>query len=844
MTLIPTRKTDVRITDSEDNVIFEKKQFEVPVDWSDRAATIVASKYATDDENSVIDIINRVVDQITEWGHEQGYFGTDPLSVQVLSGEKYTKDGRSTTLSDEAHKFSKDLKDILVNQRAAFNSPVWFNIGIETNPNQASACFILPVEDTMDSILNHTVVEGNIFKGGSGAGMNVSKLRAKGEKLSNKGEASGPVSFMRGWDSFAGIIKSGGKVRRAAKLVCMDVDHPDIMEFIECKYYEEKKAKALVAAGISPEEAYSTVAFQNTNHSIRVTDKFMKLTKADNFTWELINRGNRKQPIFTTAADILHRTAEIAWETGDPGIQFDDRMNKDNPVPSLGRIESTNPCSEFSAINLSACNLASLNLTKYLTTETGSMPFNNIDWELFNSDIKILITAMDILIEAADYPTEGIRETTIRTRPLGLGFTNLGALLMLMGLPYNSKEGRELAGQISQEMTRYAYQQSIQLAKKLGSFADFNNNKETNLRIIEKLTKNSAPVSECDQDGLRNSQLTLLAPCGTISFMMDADTTGIEPLFALKSTKTLAGGGTMEIAAECIKKAIEQFGGYISDDTIKETIDSLSIEQRDVFRTANEIHWKDHILMMAACQQHLNGAISKTINMPNDCTVEDIEQAYMFAWENGIKALAVYRDGSKQFQPLVAQTDEEDLDNAEDNTEDKWTAYRKKLPETRQSITHKFDIQGLKGYITCGMYESGELGEIFVRTQKQGTTIQGLMDGFATSISLGLQYGVPLETLAEKFIGSKFEPAGFTKNEDIRIAHSIIDYIFRWIRLQFIDSDEDDEILTTKSEAVDTETNEIPMNFDGPPCSKCQTITSRVGTCFLCPSCGTQDGCG
>jgi ribonucleoside-diphosphate reductase alpha chain len=624
----------------------------------------------------------------------------------------------------------------------------------------------------------------------------------------------------------------------------MDVDHPDIMDFIECKWHEEQKAKALIAAGISPEEAYHTVFFQNTNHSIRVTDKFMRQVAdpKDHVGWTIVNRGDGNKTVYGGyAPKILRRTAEIAWETGDPGIQFHDRMNIDNPVPSLGEIIATNPCSEFSAVDNSSCNLASLNLVKYWDGEL-------FDFLTFTDDIKVLITAMDILVEAADYPTPEIREMTVKTRPLGLGFTNLGALLMLKGLSYDSPEAREFAALIAKRMTVSAYACSAKLAGQLGSFEAFKDNKDTCIDIAMRLTEGGlddtpAIVRENIKHwGLRNSQLTLLAPTGTISFMMDCDTTGIEPLFALKSMKTLAGGGQITLIPACAKEKLTELQGKgpIQDAsnagmTLDIALDDLDTDQKAIFKTANEIHWKDHILMMAACQKHLNGAISKTINMPADCTVEDIEEAYKMAWQEELKSIAIYRDGCKDIQPLQAVVEEPE---EEDDDEPGWSPMRRKLPSTRQSLTHEFNIAGFEGYFTVGLYEDGEPGELFINMQKQGSTISGLMDSFAILFSFALQYGVPLTKLVSKFKGTNFIPAGITDNEDIPIAKSIMDYIFRWFEMMFLDDEEEDDgpisIAPAPQKVIDA---------SGPPCVECGSITIRAGACYLCPNCGATTGC-
>jgi adenosylcobalamin-dependent ribonucleoside-diphosphate reductase len=1244
-----TRRVDVSITEPDGTVIFEKEQVEVPEGWSDRAATIAASKYFSHDEDSVLTLVGRIVRQIKLWGQEQGYFDRE----------------------EEALKFAARLEGILLNQRAAFNSPVWFNCGADTGSNQMSACFVLPVEDTMDSILQHTVTAGNIFKGGSGVGINISKLRSKGEVLSGKGSASGPISFMRGWDAFAGVIKSGGKMRRAAVLICMDADHPDIMGFIECKSHEEDKAKMLIAAGIPEKEAYATVDFQNANHSVRVTDSFMEAVENDD-EWTLHNRGGMKWKgqgsikDSRKAKEIFRKIAETAWKCGDPGLQFHDRTNLDNPVPSLGTIRSTNPCAEFCSVEQGACNLASLNLVKYWDPETGGGTF---DSALFCDDIRVLVTAMDILIEAADYPTPEVREMTLKTRPLGLGFTNLAALLILMGKPYNSEEGREQATYIAELMTRQAYTYSIMLAEKLGAFPAYKENEETCKEIALRLAGGLPYLRPEKWDeqfpggfpGFRNSQLTLLAPTGTVSFLMDCDTTGIEPLYALKATKRLAGGGTVDVTPACVETA------------------ALSTSADDsLFQTANEISAMGHILMMSACQKHLNGAISKcvslhslistskgliplgeisnnrekdsfapvkemsvltqngikpiksfyyngyvdgktvttqhgysitgscnhrvacltashelewkqlgdltkddiiaiqlessivdaakqrrvhsvlnqerfsstkrnikkivlpesiskdlafwlgcvqayghvnkngvgltqayknakvldrwcsiteklfgqrptitldprtvsdeedkdvvlqgqlnsrilvewmsyigfsksrisplvlrsgklikkaflegctldgfiaadqgpvclktdkdlivikqlqiiaaevgiptywnkslnterqqnyynlfvekdgegtlrnfrfpeehkekkladrvsslptatydsyafcqerlpvsrefaqiaasltkrfyrapalynifqwisteakkgsctlgainkvysvldkfpkvfeskivfsrvrqicnikvetadievedehnyiangfvshnTVNLPADATVEDIEEIYMTAWKEGLKSIAVYRDGSKELQPLTAEKP------VEEPEEETWTAYRRKLTRPTPSITQSFDIGGLEGYFTIGMYEDGSPGELFIRTKKMGSTMEGILDAFATAVSLALQYGVPIETFISKYSGSKFEPAGITGDEDIPMVTSVMDYIFRWIRLTFVDEEDDD--------LDDAPVTPKRFTFDGPPCPICGSVTHRSGTCYLCPNCGGTTGC-
>ena len=824
-----TRKLDIEL-----NGKVIKKDFEVPEFWSDRAALISAEKYATHEENSVLEIINRVVAQISFWGDDQGYFKTP----------EGNPDGKAFT------DFTMNLKDILLNQRAAFNSPVWFNCGVKTNTNQMSGCFILSVKDNLEDIAMQVVRETAIFKSGSGSGGNVSDVRAKGEVLSNKGTASGPVSFMRTWDKNAGSIKAGGRTRRAARLMCMDDNHPDIVEFIECKIKEEDKMRILIEGGIDENEAKSTVDFQNTNHSISVSDDFMVAARDDK-KWCLLNRNIAKDPANQIAAtvnarDILKKAAHAAWMVGDPGIQFNDRMNLDNPVPSMGNIRSTNPCSEFAAIDNSSCNLASINLIKYYNKDT-----DVFNWNSFAEDIYIMITAMDILVEAADYPIESVRENTVATRPLGLGFANLGALLMVKGLPYDSVDGRSFAQDITEAMTVYAYEQSINLAKKLGSFKEFENNKEQCIEIAGRLIGYGDITKGIKEYGLRNSQLTLLAPTGTTGFLMDCDTMGVEPLIALKYIKYLVGGGTMEIIPQCIKDALSKLevktvANLLPGRTQEElSIINLPKSKQKIFQTAlasehhnDTISWKGHIDMMAACQKYLHGAISKTVNMPSDCTEQDVYDAYMYAWEQGVKAVAVYRDNSKVAQPLSTGKKLEVAIT-------QWSPTRRKLPDTCYGPRHKFNIGGLKGYIKVSTYDDGAPGELFVTASKSGSTMQGLLDAFAISISIALQYGVPVEKLIEKFKDTTFLPAGFTTNEDIRSCSSVIDYIFKWLEFEFIDKDDDDIDVAAEEIQTPIQLQKLPQstNFDGPPCTNCGAITFRQGSCFLCPSCAETSGC-
>lgn len=819
---IKTRLVDATIRDKDGNIISGKENFEVPEFWSDNAARIAASKYATNSETSVFQIFDRVADRITEWGKKDGYFKRDSRH-----------DESENILPEE---FNEKLKDILYNQRACFNSPVLFNVGAKGHQEMASACFIFPVEDNMEDILEHTKREGMVFKWGGGAGVNASNLRAKGEALSNKGTSSGVLSFLRIWDKCAGSIRSGGRLRRSAKMVILNVDHPDIEEFIECKTKEEKKATLLIEAGISAEEAYSTVDFQNENHSIGITDSFMEAIKED-LNWAYKPRKDLDFPEKKLEAkDLFKKIATQAWETGDPGLFFIDRVNKDNPVPRSGRIDSSNPCGEFCAINSSSCNLASLNLIKYLDNDGRFLE------DSFCHDIIIMITAMDIIVSNASYPTKEIETTTKATRPLGLGFSNLGAALIQKGIAYNSKEGRDWAENITKLMTTYAYLQSIVLAKKLGPFEYFLENEESNLDLAMRLTETDETDliwKRMKEYGLRNSQLTLLAPCGTIGFMMDCDTTGIEPLFAAKQIKELAGGGTMEIDPTCVKK-------------YKEKHQQQEKYNSEVLKTANEICWKDHILMVAACNKHLNGSISKTINMPNDAAIEDILEAYELAYDSGCKGITVYRDGAKALQPLSDSNKKKKEIKSTTIKEDAFPV-RTYLSTTRKSITHKFEIRGFEGYLTVGLFEDGIPGELFIRASKQGSTILGLLDSFATMVSLGLQYGVPLQKLVEKFKSQTFEPNGITTNPDIRMCSSVVDYVFRFMENEFILKEqleeakkEVDQELLPGVAAFNVNKLEKKMSsnsLEGPPCQECGGLTQKIGTCFYCSVCGSGTGC-
>ncbi|MDC1299867.1 adenosylcobalamin-dependent ribonucleoside-diphosphate reductase [bacterium] len=809
---------DVEIKDKKGEVIFEKKGFEAPSTWSKFSVTIVANKYAMDYENSVLDIFERIIKQISRWGDAQGYFDEKELR------------------SD----FEQNLADILVNQRALFNSPVLFNCGVPENSDLCSACFILPTQDNMEDILDQTKVEGMIFKFGGGVGRNMSRVRGRGEALSNKGEASGVCSFNLGYDANAGIIKSGGRNRRSARLVCLDVDHPDLMEFIECKSKEEKKARILIENGVDEFEAAETVAFQNGNHSISVTDDFMECVK-EGGAWDLINRGDGKVRKTLPAKEIFQKIVECAHDTGDPGLQFIDRINRDNPVPHLDRIRSSNPCSEFFAVDNSSCNLASLNLLKYC--KGGEIDFLPM-WE----DIGVLITAMDIIVDNAHYPTKEIKDITARTRPLGLGFANLGAVLMNFLLPYDSETGRKLASSIMTAISYGAYLRSCDLAERMGSYEDFDS--EVATKIVGNIFEGNqaSVISRCiEEKGLRNSQLTLLAPTGTIGFGMGCDTSGCEPLFDTNIVKTMSDGSTVNIVSDCVFDAVSKLKekynhppGTPPIDIINEFKGDQSTQDKEygVFDTANEISWKGHIDMVAALQPYINMGISKTINLPATATVEDIWEAYVYAWEKGLKCISIYRDGSKANQPLTSSGKEEKEEKSILKGPPK--SIRNKLPNTRPAKIHKFDIGGMEGYLIPGIYEDGSLGELFIKTTKQGSTVEGLLDAFATNLSYSIQHGVPLRSIVNKFKDSRFEPSGWTTNPDVPVCTSITDYIAKWIEKEFlempleipVDEDVEQEIVP-KNE---------PISYDGDICNICGSATQRSGTCRVCKACGTMIG--
>ena len=878
------------ITNEKGEVVFEQTDVEMPKFWSQMATNVVVSKYfrghigTPDRETSVRQLIGRIVRTMTQWGREGGYFATE-------------EDGDS---------FRDELTHILLYQLASFNSPVWFNVGIETRP-QCSACFINSVSDTMDSILTLAKTEGMLFKYGSGTGSNLSNIRSSKELLAGGGTASGPVSFMKGYDSFAGVIKSGGKTRRAAKMVILNADHPDILDFIESKEREEKKAWALIDAGYDGAfnahgGAYDSVQFQNANHSVRVTDDFMKAYEK-NSAWQTHAVTDKRVMDTYNARDLMRKMAQSAWVCGDPGMQFDTTVNDWNPCSNTARINASNPCSEYMFLDDSACNLASLNLMRFYTDANG------FDVEAYRSALRVVITAQEITVDYASYPTEAIQRNSHAFRPLGIGYANLGALLMARGLPYDSEEGREYAAAMTSILSGESYAQSARIADKLGPFAGYGLNEEPFLRVIDKhrrsayrINTRALPADLADaatrvwdeayalgqQFGFRNAQISVLAPTGTIAFMMDCDTTGIEPDIALVKYKKLVGGGMLKIVNQTVPVALKRLGydqkqineivQYIDENDTIEGAPHLLDSHLAVFDCAfkpahgqRSIHYLGHLRMMGAVQPFISGAISKTINMPTTATVEEIEQAYYEAWKLGLKAVAVYRDGCKRSQPLSTARDKmaEALSVAP-------MAVRRKLPDERESITHKFSIGGHEGYITVGKYEDGSPGEIFITMAKEGSTISGLMDSFATMTSLALQHGVPLQLLVDKFTHMRFEPSGFTKNSEIPMAKSIMDYIFKWLAIKFLPRENQQEagvIVREETPSVEPLTKADvafvqnitpvvlppkdadapntkplaapPIRFqqDAPSCSDCGSIMVRNGACYKCLNCGSTSGC-
>ena len=866
-------------------VVFEQRDVEIPSFWSQQATNIVVSKYfrgqmgSPTRERSVKQLIGRVVDTLTQWARTQRYFASE----------------------DDLQAFSDDLKHLLVYQKAAFNSPVWFNCGFEEAP-QCSACFINSVDDTMDSILGLAKTEGMLFKFGSGTGTNLSSIRSSRELLAGGGTASGPVSFMKGYDAFAGVIKSGGKTRRAAKMVILDVDHPDILDFINCKVDEERKAWALIDAGYDGSftgTAYSSVFFQNSNNSVRVSDEFMRAV-LDGGEWQTRAVTDDRVMDTLNARDLMRQVAEGTHVCGDPGMQFDTTINDWHTCPNTDRIRASNPCSEYMFLDDSACNLSSLNLMKFLK-ERGEF-----DSEAFAAGVRTMITAQEIMVDNASYPTESIERNSHAYRPLGLGYANLGALLMSRGTPYDSDEGRDWAGVLTALMTGEAYAQSARIARDHGGpFSGHAANREPFLRVMGKHRAalqgiNTDHVPETlfaaasqswdnaielgEEFGYRNAQATVLAPTGTIGFMMDCDTTGVEPDIALVKYKKLVGGGLMKIVNNTVPMALRQLGYekaqidaivmYIDDHETIEGAPHLDPKHLPVFDCAfkpaggsRSIHYMGHIKMLGATQPFISGAISKTINVPADAQVEDIEQAYIDSWRLGTKAVSIYRDGSKRTQPLNTARESHTTTTP---TPAIPQPVRHRLPDERQAITHKFDIAGHEGYITAGLYESGAPGEIFLVMAKEGSTISGFADAFAQAVSYALQYGVPLQVLVDKFSHVRFEPAGITKNQNIRVAKSIVDYVFRWMATKFLspeaqyragvnvrtEAQAEGEQLDLGSLGTDTDgapevrstvrqgaSFAIQNDQDAPPCSTCGAIMIRNGSCYKCGNCGATSGC-
>ena len=911
---------DSRITNWRDGTVaFEQLGVEFPMDWSLNSTNIVTQKYfrGTPDtperEHSVRQVIDRVADTISTWGIEGGYFADQ----------------------EEAEAFRAELKFILVTQRAAFNSPVWFNIGVKGVPQQASACFILAVEDKMSAILNWYREEGTIFKGGSGSGINLSKIRSSVENLEGGGTASGPVSFMRGADASAGTIKSGGKTRRAAKMVILNADHPDVEEFIWCKVKEERKARVLRDAGFDMDldgaDSFS-VQYQNANNSVRVTDEFMHAVKEDrDWNFNAVTDGTPVRTI--RARDLWRQIAEASWECADPGLQFDTTINKWHTATATGRINGSNPCSEYMHIDNSACNLSSLNLLKFLDDN------DRFDVEAYRHAIEVMFTAQEILVGRADYPTEMIGENSRKFRQLGLGYANLGALLMALGMAYDSDGGRAWAAALTSLMTGHAYATSARTASRMGPFSGFAENEKYMLNVLHMhrdahgeilnmsdvqddllyagMESWDAAVRDGEEYGVRNSQATVLAPTGTIGLMMDCDTTGVEPDLGLVKFKKMVGGGSMSIVNQTIPRALRRLGyntqqvddivAYI--DVNKSILGAPHIESShlNVFACSmgdNTIHYEGHVRMMGAVQPFLSGAISKTVNMPEEATVEDIEKLHMLSWELGIKAVAIYRDNCKVGQPLSTAKKDDDSTDAEkadavttviERVVEKIVTQpvRQKLPRSRRGRTFEFRVADCKGFANIGEYEDGRPGELFLTVSKQGSTLSGIMDAFAKSISYGLQYGVPMRAFVEAFTNMRFEPAGMTDDPDIRMASSIMDYLFRRLALEYMTYDERAElgifsrderiqptlpgveesvIETTNGTEIATDPksvqsvselvtqiemgiaptaplsdhsnpNGIARHSDAPMCMMCGVQMQRAGSCHACPSCGSTSGC-
>jgi ribonucleoside-diphosphate reductase alpha chain len=897
-------KRSAVISNEKGEVVFEQKDCEIPVSWSQMATNVVVSKYFRGQlgtprrETSVKQVISRVCDTIAQWGREGGYFAAE----------------------EDAQAFQAELTHLVLHQKMSFNSPVWFNVGVPGTRPQASACFINSVDDTMESILTLAKTEGMLFKYGSGTGTNLSPIRSSQENLAGGGTASGPVSFMRGFDAFAGVIKSGGTTRRAAKMVILNADHPDVEEFITCKVTEERKAWALIDAGYDGSftgEAYGSIFFQNSNNSVRVTDDFMRAV-LDGKEWHLRAVVDPERIVKTVqASELLRSMAEAAWQCGDPGVQYDTTINDWHTSANSGRINASNPCSEYMFLDDSACNLASLNLMKFLGED------GMFDVEAYRHAVHMTITAQEILVGNAAYPTPRIAENSEKYRPLGLGYANLGALLMARGAPYDSPLGRDLAACITAIMTGEAYAQSARIAREVGPFEGFAVNRQPMLRVIGKHREAAyrIPTENVEQPlisaarrgwdeahelgamhGYRNGQATVLAPTGTIvshntiGFMMDCDTTGVEPDIALVKYKKLVGGGMLKIVNGTVPLALKRLGygeagvndiiAYIDANDTIEGAPHLREEELAVFDCAfqpakgsRSIAWQGHVRMMSAVQPFLSGAISKTVNMPSDSTVDDVEQAYIDGWKMGLKALAIYRDGSKRSQPMATTMDKTTGAKTAAPTVIVERPLRKRLPAERQAVTHKFAISGHEGYITVGLYEDGTPGEIFLKMAKEGSTVSGLMDSFATVVSMSLQYGVPLKALVDKFAHSRFEPSGFTGNPEIPIAKSVMDYIFRWLASRFLPWEDRDALGIIRRDGTEmgdepvVDTRVVPSGprataepvapapmthvpvvqraaptaflnqEDAPSCSDCGSLMVRSGACYKCLNCGSTSGC-
>ncbi|HVA52233.1 MAG TPA: vitamin B12-dependent ribonucleotide reductase [Acidimicrobiales bacterium] len=917
-------RRDARISNFRDgSVAFEQLDVEVPSTWSFNATNILAQKYfrgtlgTPERETSLKQVVDRIVDTVTTWGVEGDYFVDE----------------------EEAETFRAELKHLLITQKAAFNSPVWFNIGVQGVPQQGSACFILAVQDSMRSILNWYTEEGIIFKGGSGAGVNLSKIRSSAEALEGGGTASGPVSFMRGADASAGTIKSGGKTRRAAKMVILDANHPDIEEFIWCKANEENKARVLRDAGFDMDldgKDINSIQYQNANNSVRVSDEFMEAVLADG-DWNLTARHGNATIRTVKARDLWRQIARAAWECADPGLQFDTTINKWHTSSNTDRINGSNPCSEYMHIDNSACNLASINLMKFLDVD------GHFEVDAFKSAVEVLFSAQEIIVGAADYPTEKIGENSRKFRQLGLGYANLGALLMASGLAYDSDAGRAWAGAITALMTGHAYATSARTAGRMGPHEGYAENAEPMLNVLRmhrdaayQIDADLAPASILEaakvaweeavdlgvRHGVRNAQATVLAPTGTIGLLMDCDTTGIEPDLGLVKFKKLVGGGNMSIVNQTVPRALDVLGyseaerdviiAYIDEHKTIVGAPALKAEHLPIFACSmgdNTIHYSGHVRMMGAVQPFISGAISKTVNMPEDATIEDVENLHLDAWRLGIKAVAIYRDNCKVGQPLStakkdgegqsAPASESDVDAAEmvelyaqvarleaalEHARDEGAhvvvgAVRERLPRRRVSSTFAFRVADCEGYVTVGEYEDGRPGEVFIKVAKQGSTLAGIMDAFSISISLGLQHGVPLATYVRKYQNMKFEPSGMTDDADLRIATSLVDYIFRRLALDYLNPLEREEIgvlstseriqptlLGVAEQATPTinlpiqqsliEVNEKPsppretpglisrsQQRDAPMCYQCGNAMQRAGSCYVCSTCGATSGC-